>query len=126
MPDFDEKINRLQARLDKMVEYQDYFYREINLINDELKNLKTEQTKSKPALEPELLIEPLLERRSNRCSNRKFLYINRRRNLPRRDRQPNRSDTIIQNTTLRQPRRASRAVLNLEEFVGRNLISVIG
>ena len=40
MSDTDDKINRLAARLDKMVEYQDYFYRETNQIRDEIKSLK--------------------------------------------------------------------------------------
>ncbi len=43
MNDSNEQIEKLQTRLDKMVEYQDYFYREINLIREEIKNLKTVQ-----------------------------------------------------------------------------------
>ncbi|HXH68879.1 MAG TPA: hypothetical protein VNI60_00890, partial [Pyrinomonadaceae bacterium] len=40
MPETNEQIERLQARLDKMVEYQDYFFREINLIQIEIGKLK--------------------------------------------------------------------------------------
>jgi uncharacterized membrane protein len=126
MPDFDEKINRLQARLDKMVEYQDYFYREINLINDELKNLKTEQTKSKPALEPELLIEPLLEPPLEPLLEPEVSLYQPPPKLaaPRPATESERHYYSKYTAPAAVPR--PRVGLNLEEFVGRNLISVIG
>jgi protein-arginine kinase activator protein McsA len=52
-----EKINRLQARLDKMVEYQDYFYREINQIREEIKSLN----QSFPEIKPETEIKPQIK-----------------------------------------------------------------
>lgn len=41
MPDYGEQIDQLQKRLDKMIEYQNYFFREINLIRNEISKLQT-------------------------------------------------------------------------------------
>lgn len=41
MSDYGEQIDQLQKRLDKMIEYQNYFFREINLIRDEIGKLQT-------------------------------------------------------------------------------------
>ena len=117
MSDSDEKINRLQTRLDKLVEYQDYFYREINLIRDEIKNLKGVQPELRTAPKSEPSIKPP-----------------HRQNIP--DHQP--PPEIIPQPEIKKDQNyyskyeaaeslpPTRAGLNLEEFVGRNLISLIG
>ena len=40
MPETDDKISELQTRLDRLVQYQEYFYREINLLREEIKTLE--------------------------------------------------------------------------------------
>lgn len=45
MADNNEQIKQLLARLDKMVEYQGYFFREITSIREEIKKLRTIQPK---------------------------------------------------------------------------------
>jgi uncharacterized membrane protein len=122
MSDSNEKINRLQERLDKMVEYQDYFYREINLINDELRNLKTDQTKSKAAPKPELPIEP--SSKSPLKPEAPLYQPPPKTSAPKPATEPER--TYYSKYTAPASVPPSRAGLNLEEFVGRNLISLIG
>ena len=112
MPDSNEKINQLQTRLDKMVEYQDYFYREINQIRAELKTLKTSNSKDETT-KPPIVEQPVppIETAA--------------KPFPRppveRQRQP-------ENTTYQSaktpPVYCSNS--NVEEFVGKNLISLIG
>ncbi len=112
MADSQKKINQLQTRLDKMVEYQDYFYREINQIRAELKDLKTDEQMDlkflptvveddvpPPKSEPKPFPRPPVER------ERQTADAN---NEPPKTAPP--------------PRQSS----NVEEFVGRNLISLIG
>ena len=123
MSDTDEKINRLTARLDKMVEYQDYFYREINSIRDEITALKQssaqaaaddispvenhiaeEKVFSKPPI-ADVLQPKTFEKQENRAREKSY--------------QP-----PISNQTESRASFVSKS--NLEEFVGRNLISLIG
>lgn len=112
MPDSNEKINQLQARLDKMVEYQNYFYREINQIRDELKNFKSSNQTVEEAKPP--IVDKAVPQ-----------YEPLTKPFPRspveRERRPESSvDESAKVPPI--PRRNS----NIEEYVGRNLISLIG
>ncbi|MCY7376829.1 MAG: DUF2339 domain-containing protein [Pyrinomonadaceae bacterium] len=111
MADSSEKINRLQARLDKMVEYQDYFYREINQIRDELKSLKTDKQSETP---PPPIIEE--EFQPPKSDTKPFPR-------PPIERQKQSENT---NYETAQVSPAPRQSSNIEEFVGRNLISLVG
>jgi len=116
MSESDDKINQLQARLDKMVEYQDFFYREINLIRDEIKSLKQfspeiklkSEKESQPSPEEKLYSPPTATPIFQKAANRE-------REIPR---QPNVAREEYQPTV--------KSKSNVEEFVGRNLISLIG
>ena len=112
MADSQEKINQLQARLDKMVEYQDYFYREINQIRHELKTLKT-SAQTGAAAEETPLVEQYIPPKTEA------------KPFPRaagKGRSQAEGKTYqTAESTLPLPRNS-----NAEEFVGRNLISLIG
>ena len=112
MADSQAKINQLQARLDKMVEYQDYFYREINQIRAELKTLKTsnqpgEATKP-PVVERDI---PYIETAAKRFPR---LPVERQQQ----------TENIADESAKVAP--IYRSNSNVEEFVGKNLISLIG
>ena len=112
MPDSSEKINQLQTRLDKMVEYQDYFYREINQIRDELKTLKS------PNQTGETIKTPIVDKPVPQ-------YKPPTKPFPRPsvEREKRLESTVFESAeTSPIPRRNS----GIEEFVGRNLISLIG
>ena len=112
MSDSNEKINRLQVRLDKMVEYQDYFYREINQIRDELKTLKTDRHSSETAKPPivEASVPP------SEPAAKPFPRP------PFEREKPAKNPVYETANVLPKPRQSS----GIEEFVGRNLISLIG
>ncbi len=107
-----EKITQLQARLDKMVEYQDFFYREINQIRDELKNLKS------PNQPNETIVTPLVEEiiPPTKPPTKPFP-----RAAVEREKQP--ENTVFESAKVPSVQRQNSTV---EEFVGRNLISLIG
>ncbi len=108
----DEKFNELQTRLDKMVEYQDYFYREINQIRDQLKALKTPDQFDATAPTPlaETRVPPI------KPAAKPFPR-------PPSERQRQAENTVNETAKVSPaPRRNS----GIEEFVGRNLISLIG
>ena len=112
MPDSSEKINQLQTRLDKMVEYQDYFYREINQIRDELKTLKS------PNQTDETIKTPIVDKPvpQHKPPTKPFPR-------PPVEREKRLESTVFESAkTLPIPRRNS----GIEEYVGRNLISLIG
>ncbi len=120
MNESDEKINQLQARLDKMVEYQNYFYREINQIRDEIKLLQsgkataeTNQTAANAHNEP-----PVRE------INRVPKILPRAQDQTTANQTADRTAPPTFEASVAQPKAARQS--NLEEFVGKNLISLIG
>ena len=120
MPDFSEKINLLQARLDKMVEYQVYFYREINQIRDELTALRTggRAAESFRAPSNETTPSPITEKPISQTET----------NAEAAPRPPVErifaSDQPIHETANVSAKSVQSS--GIEEFVGRNLISLIG
>ncbi len=133
MPETNEQIERLQARLDKMVEYQDYFFREINLIQIEigkLKAIRNEQTivlpsesQKKPPVDkdvsfykPPQTAESYQSAKSSETEEKSTVD------------EPNSQErqTNYSNYDALPSFQTARASSGLEEFVGRNLISLIG
>lgn len=127
MSDNQEKLSQLQQRLDKMVEYQQYFFREINAIQNEIKDLRKSQAQSPnvvppistekvsneptvPKTEPQIDIPEEVWQTINRPpQNRERGYSNA---PPFSNYQP--TNPLIKNKS------------SLEEFIGKNLFSLIG
>lgn len=116
MADLNEKLNQLQARLDKMIEYQDYFYREINQIRDEIQSLKTN---AQPAESVQTPTEKPVENYVSPQSETKPFPRPPIAERPRPEQ--HRTDA----TPNFQPPKPSQSS-GIEEFVGKNLISLIG
>ncbi len=125
MSETGEKIKQLQTRLDKMVEYQDYFYREINQLRSELKKLESTESSAENRGEPPVvpavdLPKPLVAENFNappepvaETAPRPPLKDNFQKDSP--------VDEAARSSPLPPPRTAG-----IEEFVGKNLISLIG
>lgn len=142
MPDFDEKISELQTRLEKMVAYQEYFYREINLIRQEISSLKTFSPQETAAFKTENYRPPPTKKNAETISEKENQAVppidsaaaeqfgGRRRD----ETSPPVSQQFSSFTDAASPPASERpesrfsfdAQRNLEEFVGRNLISLIG
>ncbi len=146
MNDFDEKLSHLQTRLEKMVEYQNYFYREINFIRREIEALKQiapsstnrRQVESKYAekAEPEFKpqIQPQTESKPEpelppQQPNPDKVDLNQTSNAVRNQTPPpaRQSPHIAEDReTERRAATAGGAKSGLEELIGRNLISIVG
>ena len=113
MPDFNEKINELQARLDKMVEYQDYFYRETNFLRDELKKLRAGNQTTATTAKP-----PIVEAHAPPTEPASEPFPHQPPARPR----PARETAATASVQTAPSRRSS----GLEEFIGKNLFSLIG
>ena len=152
MNDFDEKLNQLQTRLEKMVEYQNYFYREINFIRREIEALK----QLSPASVNKLIVEPKdarrfetkIEPKAQPNAELKSDSKTESQYQPPQQPKPNKVNPNQTPLTARQPTvaplawqspsvayndkgghkspTAEREKSSLEEFVGRNLISIVG
>jgi len=112
MSEFDEKINRLESRLDKMVEYQDYFYRETNLIRDEIKSLKSASPNVKVETE-----------NKSRITEAEKIYSPPTVPPDNPQKQETQQTPIFSRRENQSPVKSKSSV---EEFVGRNLISLVG
>ncbi len=116
MSDTSEKINQLQTRLDKMVEYQDYFYRETNQIREEIKLLKSALPIAQTKIET-----------TEVSPNQKNTYFPSstppKSTGQAREKQYTSQTPIFENAVAQNQQPSNSSV---EEFVGRNLISLIG
>jgi uncharacterized membrane protein len=116
MPDIDEKINQLQSRLEKMVEYQDYFYREINQIRDEIISLKGASTQAQAEIE--------VNTKPNVAAEKNYFPA-----IPQKNPSENQSNQKTYQPPTAQSENTrfdAKSKTGVEEFVGRNLISLIG
>ncbi|MEP6923342.1 MAG: DUF2339 domain-containing protein [Pyrinomonadaceae bacterium] len=129
MSDYNERLNQLQARLEKMVEYQNYFYREINLIRDQINSLKQAATPSaearpkfehtyEPPNRPPPVEENTVVNQTPPVGERPIVWGEQSKTTGF-DYKP-KSATAPGFQV--QPRERS----GLEEFIGRNLISIVG
>lgn len=117
MPDINEKLNQLQSRLEKMVEYQDYFYREINQIREEIKSLKQ--------FSPEIKFETA-KKIEEKTPVEKVFSKPPVSTVPRAEthqKQQSYQSPIFERMENPPPIKSKS---NVEEFIGRNLISLIG
>ena len=140
MNDFDERLSQLQTRLEKMVEYQNYFYREINFVRREIESLKQIALSTANRVKIEAEIEPAIQLQVESKSEPKPEY-----QPPLQQLNPDKTDsnqTQIRNRqqppswqsppitankeTERKAAAAGGAKSGLEELVGRNLISIVG
>ena len=136
MPETNEQIERLQLRLDKMVEYQDYFFREINLIRIEIEKLRANPTAKKVDLRDNLSRKATVDKNIS-------LYIPPQKSKFYQSAQNAKSGETEEKTATAEPIlqeenaeykkyeaapsfQTARASNGLEEFIGKNLISLIG
>ncbi len=110
MADSQKKLNELQTRLDKMVEYQDYFYREINFLRDEIKKLRTDSQTTATAM------PPIVEERAPQSESAAKPF----------PRQPIERERPTEQSKYQTPAAAPRQSSGIEEFIGKNLFSLIG
>ena len=118
MSDYIEKLVQLQQRLDKMVEYQGYFDKEINLIRSEIKALRAEYQKQPPN-EPIVQSTPIV-------NVPPILTTEQVSQTPLQPHQvpPSKQQTPPLSGYSTSTTKSANA--NLEKFIGENLISKIG
>ncbi len=133
MPETSEQIERLQTRLDKMVEYQDYFYREMNLIRGEIDKLKASPQTQKVDLREDSPKKPPVDKNIS-------LYIPPRKSQSYQSAEANKTEekpaaaepisyeekAEYSNYNAPPNFQTARASSGLEEFIGKNIISLIG
>lgn len=122
MSDYIEKIAQLQQRLEKMVEYQSYFDREINQIRSELKFLSAELIKqNKPQQSPIIEKPPVTFPKSQSVATESIPLQNYHS-------KPNQTTSNPQTESAKtnNPSNQITESRNLEKFIGENLISKIG
>lgn len=117
MADLNNKLNQLQTRLDKMVEYQDYFYREINQIRAEIQSLKANAHVVPPVnTPPQKPVENYVP--PPQTETKPFP----RPPIKERPQSDYETPKTLPSFQVPQARQSS----GLEEFVGKNLFSLIG
>lgn len=112
MSDYNEKIAQLQQRLDRMVEYQGYFNREIAQLKNEIYLLKqrTQQFQQNPQPQIQQQVTPQYQ-------------------PPQVKAEPIPNTPKTEQTQVLPSYQATNNIsqnLHIEEFVGKNLISIIG
>ncbi|CAN5453257.1 DUF2339 domain-containing protein [soil metagenome] len=146
MTDKNEQIKQLLARLDKMVEYQSYFFREIKLIREEIKKLETIQPKPPVFTPPEIPKKPIPredisfykppqpkptveQKPSEKKADYQPIYQKSKpayqSNYQTREKSDFGSSANSQSSSAEEKQPILQK-LGVEEFVGRNLISLIG
>ena len=151
MTDNKDQIKRLVARLDKMVEYQSYFFREIKLIREEINKLEIIEPKASVSAPTEIPKKPILredisfykppqsqpkpsveqtssekasEYQSNFQTSEKPKSVHQS-NYQARKKSDFTASADSPTAFTEEPQNVERRS-NIEEFVGRNLISLIG
>lgn len=129
MPDFNEKLSELNLRLEKMVEYQQYFYREINLIRQEIydlklaaqrPNVKTDAAAGEnPAIEESNYQSPYSPPVSDLNSSANTYQLQQQSALPQQE-APNFNQKFAEKSF------SAAEKSNLEKIIGENLVSLIG
>lgn len=120
MSETDKKLAQLQQRLDKMVEYQGYFDKEINLIRSEINVLRAEYQRqnlgqAQPIIErPPVFVPPPSSAETHSQTQSQS--------------QPQPTQPRFQSTHSSSYNSISKNLekANLEKFIGENLISKIG
>ena len=120
MADSNEKINEMQARLDKLIENQNLFYREINRMRDELQALKSSNQTAESVVSTPISEVSVPPKRATESLPR--LPVEVSRTAAKTDYQPTMVIEPPKFTLPTPPKKSS----GIEEFVGKNLISLIG
>ncbi len=112
MSDYNEKLAQLQQRLDKMVEYQGYFNKEIALLKTEIFHLK--KVSQNFPISPQTLIQPQVTPQYSppKVKIEPAVFAERK--------------VQMQVSPTYQTTEITGQNLHIEEFVGKNLISIIG
>ncbi len=119
MSDYNEKLAELQQRLDKMMEYQGYFNREIGLIQTEINALKRISLRTEPTQQAQQQQPPPPIRPQEPRFEQPRVSESPRQNYSTATNQTQASATNqTQETTLQKS--------GIEEFIGKNIISLIG
>lgn len=123
-----QKINEIQSRLDKLVEYQQFFFREINAIQNEIKELKKiniqennpeiiDQNQSSPndyqvpKTDPQIEIPPIYRESAGQSQQTTSGHSDTTKQY---------ASTIFEIPTAEKKRSSA------EEFIGKNLFSLVG
>lgn len=122
MSNFDEKLNELNRRLENLVKYQEYFYREIHLLHQEIESLKTNAQSRKVETEQTFNESPPTR---EYVSPRQYSNPeSQSETSPHQAEQQNaRSASYSDYKTEYSP---SQEQSNIEKFIGQNLISIVG
>lgn len=124
MPEIDQRIEQLQARIDNLVKYQEYFYREISLLNQEITQLRAgerkpqvtpprQQQPSQTAPTPEKASAHEVPPRKTPITPRPEPARKRETSAPRADAFQNSFSTLSESS-------------GFEKFIGQNLLSIAG
>lgn len=140
MPEIEEKIDGLQARLENLVKYQEYFQRETSQIRYEIsvlravqqkRNAQTEQQQKPPSYVPpqKSAAPPVVE--ANPQAEKSYQtnqQSNRSQQTNYSGKQTSSGKTIFDYSDSKQqnPAPVPPVKSNLEKFIGENLISKIG
>lgn len=122
MSDYIEKIAQLQQRLEKMVEYQSYFDREINQIRSELKFLSAELIKQNKPQQSAIIEKPPVTFPKSQSVATETIPLQNYHSKPNQDTSNPQTESAKTNNPINQITESK----NLEKFIGENLISKIG
>ncbi len=133
MPELNDQIEKLQFRLDKMVEYQNYFDRETKLIRVEIEKLKKNDEKSGDQLSDNFSQKPSTDKNTSfyippaKLTNTPIAEPVRTVNQTYKS--PNFTRENIAEKPVNEPAgefQTANVSSGWEDFIGRNLISLIG
>jgi uncharacterized membrane protein len=112
MSDYNEKLAQLQLRLDKMVDYQGYFNKEIALLKTEIFQLKKVNPDIRTIQQPQPNQQVTHQQKKDTSKSEPQIFV-----------EEVKQTQILQNY---QTTDSFSQNYNIEEFVGKNLISIIG
>ena len=124
MTELNEKLSKLNRRLEKMVEYQKYFYREIDLIQQEINDLKITAHPHKTASEPADYEKPPFA--ENKAPSPEMPPKTAQSSASEPKQAPQTEEKTNFNYTFSDEKPTAKEKSNLEKFIGENLISLIG
>lgn len=123
MAELDQRIEQLQARIDNLVKYQEYFYREISQLNQEINLLKSAR---QPAVQPKPVepAQPQPMAETTPPHTAQFQEVPRQKPVQPR---PQPAQPPHQQQRAAQPSiYAVSGSTALEKFVGQNILSIVG
>ncbi len=130
MAEIDDRLEQLQARLDNLVKYQEYFYREISQLTQEIKQLKDWREKTGQAtLQPQpqqppvrKAAAPQQETIAKESASAQTPPVSQ----PGRPEAQQVSEPAPAGTRQQPVYTVPEESKNVEKFVGQNLLSIVG